>query len=202
MSHIITYTGKYFSLLDPDPESIDIEDIAHSLSNICRFGGHPKHYFSIAQHCLLVTELLPTQLQLAGLMLHASKAYSRDIHVSVPPHIKDYVCVETDLTAAIAARFSIPLLLTAATAEAKQSDKKYGNEGEVEPDPDLGDKLRKADKIAFHIELVNLLPKQAVKKIIKKEEIKLATQLQTMLYLDTRTAVKEKFLSKFKDLTT
>lgn len=55
-SNIITYTGKIFDLLNPKPEQVCIEDIAHSLAYQCRWTGHTRAFYSIAQHCVLMAE--------------------------------------------------------------------------------------------------------------------------------------------------
>jgi 5'-deoxynucleotidase YfbR-like HD superfamily hydrolase len=52
------YTGKRFDLFNIDPNAIDIMDIAHPLSLICRFGGHIKRHYSVAQHCLMVEHIV------------------------------------------------------------------------------------------------------------------------------------------------
>jgi hypothetical protein len=52
---IQTYTGKRFYVLDPRLEDICIEDIAHSLALQCRYLGHAKWHYSVAQHCVLLT---------------------------------------------------------------------------------------------------------------------------------------------------
>ena len=56
MSYITTVTGKHFYPLDPDPRDIDIEDIAHALSLICRANGHFKYFYSVAQHSVACAE--------------------------------------------------------------------------------------------------------------------------------------------------
>jgi len=79
MSWILTYTGKRFDTLNPKPEDICIEDIAHALSMICRFGGHCRQFYSVAQHCLLVSCNLPVEAELWGLMHDAAEAYVGDV---------------------------------------------------------------------------------------------------------------------------
>lgn len=79
---IQTFSGKKFFPLDPRIEDIDIIDIAHSLSNQCRFSGHVKHFYSVAQHSVYVSYLSKS---LAGLMHDGSEAYLVDL----PKPIKD-----------------------------------------------------------------------------------------------------------------
>ena len=52
MSYITTYTGKHFDPINPETELIDIKDIAHALSLICRGNGQVKSFFSVGQHCI------------------------------------------------------------------------------------------------------------------------------------------------------
>ena len=52
-----TFTGKAFFPLDPRPEEMDIFDIAHALSNLCRYGGHCNKFYSVAEHSVLVSIL-------------------------------------------------------------------------------------------------------------------------------------------------
>lgn len=56
---IQSYSGQQVFLPEPDPDSILIEDIAHSLSQLCRFGGHPPYLYSVAQHSVYVAERCP-----------------------------------------------------------------------------------------------------------------------------------------------
>lgn len=79
-----TVSGMKISIKNPTVESIEIEDIAHALSNICRFGGHTPYFYSVAQHSLLVMRLAeysnePPETQLAALMHDATEAYVSDM---------------------------------------------------------------------------------------------------------------------------
>jgi len=47
-----TFSGKHFWPLDPKPEDINLQDIIHALSNICRFNGHTNRFYSVAEHML------------------------------------------------------------------------------------------------------------------------------------------------------
>lgn len=76
---IQTYTGKAFYPLAPRVEDIDIEDIAHSLSMQCRFTGHTKDFYSVGQHCAEISEIVPEEDALWGLLHDASEAYLVDL---------------------------------------------------------------------------------------------------------------------------
>ncbi|KKN12806.1 hypothetical protein LCGC14_1012800 [marine sediment metagenome] len=90
-AEIVTYTGKLFDILNPKPELVCIEDIAHSLANQCRYTGHTKEFYSVAQHSVLMavaTELPGDPMQ--KLLHDSAEAYFGDI-VS-PLKRKIYVC--------------------------------------------------------------------------------------------------------------
>ena len=72
---IQTYSGKKFWLDPPMWDQIDIIDIAHALSMTCRYGGHSKFFYSVAQHCCLMSRLVPKRLALAALLHDAVEAY-------------------------------------------------------------------------------------------------------------------------------
>ena len=81
---ILTYTGARFAPLEPNANDIDIIDIAHALSNMCRFTGHCREFYSVAQHSVLVAEYLWKRhylkgLALTGLLHDASEAYLVDV---------------------------------------------------------------------------------------------------------------------------
>lgn len=109
---IQTYTGGRFWPLDPDPSEIHVEDIAHSLSNVCRFGGHSRRFYSVAQHSVLVSEQLPDtgdRLSLWGLLHDASEAYLGDMvrPLKEQPGMKAYREAEERVQRAVAERFGL-----------------------------------------------------------------------------------------------
>lgn len=78
------YSGRKFWPLDPRAQEIHIPDVVQSLSHQCRFGGHCETFYSVAEHCVLVAEILKEwghnqDIQFAGLMHDASEAYLVDI---------------------------------------------------------------------------------------------------------------------------
>jgi len=79
-----TYSGKRFYPFREDLEGIDIDDIAHSLSMLCRFNGHTKYFYSVAEHSVLISNEVEKRygdvdLSLCGLLHDASESIISDI---------------------------------------------------------------------------------------------------------------------------
>jgi len=74
-----TFTGKRVDPLNMRPEDIDILDIAQALGNICRFGGHTRRFYSVAEHSLEVANLVSNKAKLPALLHDAQEAYIGDI---------------------------------------------------------------------------------------------------------------------------
>jgi hypothetical protein len=87
---IQTFTGKQFWPLDPRPDEVYIEDIAHALGNICRFNGHCLRFYSVAEHCFHVSHKVVPGLALMGLLHDAAEAYVCDVVRPVKPYLKEY----------------------------------------------------------------------------------------------------------------
>lgn len=107
---IVTYTGKIINPLTPDPDSIDIVDIWHSLSNQCRFTGHVKEFYSVAQHSVMASWLVPEEDALAALLHDASEAYLADIARPVKHGLgfgETYREVEANLQAVILTKYGL-----------------------------------------------------------------------------------------------
>lgn len=76
---IETFTGRKYYPLDPRPEDVDIRDIAHALALKCRFGGHCRCFYSVAQHSVYVGGQVGRKDALWGLLHDAAEAYLADI---------------------------------------------------------------------------------------------------------------------------
>jgi hypothetical protein len=79
MTWIQTYTGKAFDLLAPTPDMVCIEDIAHHLALINRFTGATREPYSVAQHSVLCSVIVPAGLELTALLHDAAEAYCTDL---------------------------------------------------------------------------------------------------------------------------
>jgi len=95
----------------PDPAEINPIDIAHALSNLCRYTGHTRHFYSVAQHSVFVANLLPRELRFIGLMHDAAEAYINDIATPLKNLLGNYREIEARAWKAICIRFDLPLEL-------------------------------------------------------------------------------------------
>jgi 5'-deoxynucleotidase YfbR-like HD superfamily hydrolase len=109
-----TFTGQLFDILAFDPLAIDLEDIAHGLSNICRFGGQTKSFYSVAQHSVLVSDLCDTADAQVGLLHDATEAYLGDMisPLKRQPGMEVYREIEEKMTLAVATRFGLASMET------------------------------------------------------------------------------------------
>ncbi len=105
-----THTGKHVHPLSPSPSEISIFDVAHALSQICRFVGHTTVFYSVAQHCVLVSEHVPQEDALWGLLHDASEAYLCDLPAPIKrdPEMSIYRIAEDRLMLAVCERYSLP----------------------------------------------------------------------------------------------
>lgn len=109
-------------LMNPQPKDVHIEDIAHSLSLICRFGGHTKCFYSVAQHSVLVAQMIDPEYKLIGLLHDASEAYIGDIVSPLKALLNQYIDVEDRFNLAIGQRFGMSDALLNMPPEVKHAD--------------------------------------------------------------------------------
>lgn len=104
-----TIGGRPYWPLDPRPEDVDIEDICWALSHMCRFTGHVKRFYSVAEHSVLVSLIVPREQALQALLHDATEAYLMDVARPVKKGLSNYASIELRNWIAIAERFSVPV---------------------------------------------------------------------------------------------
>ena len=114
MPYFTTYTGRRVDLLDPDPAEISIDDIAHHLAYQCRFNGGTADHYSVAQHSVIVSRLVPTELAIKGLMHDAAEAYTGDLSSVMkralsPSALAEFKAIDARITRAIEEALGVDL---------------------------------------------------------------------------------------------
>lgn len=104
-----TYTGRAYWPIDPRPEEVNIYDIAHHLSMLCRYTGACKKFYSVAEHSIWVGCSVPVEHALVGLMHDSAEAYVNDIARPLKYSLRDYAEIEDLNWRAIATRFDLPV---------------------------------------------------------------------------------------------
>lgn len=127
MSYITTYTGKHFDPVNPDMTQVDIQDIAHALSMICRGNGHVKTFFSVGQHCInaareAIERGYSQRVILACLLHDACESYMSDVPRPLKASMPEYVHIENKLLELIYEKFLGSNLTLEETAMVKQID--------------------------------------------------------------------------------
>jgi 5'-deoxynucleotidase YfbR-like HD superfamily hydrolase len=113
--YLQTVSGRRVNPFDPDPSQLDAGDIARALGNVCRFGGHARTFYSVAQHSVIVSELVEqrggdVEDAFAALMHDATEAYLGDMPHPIKhrsPLGAAFKAAEEHLERAISERFRI-----------------------------------------------------------------------------------------------
>ena len=114
MSIMNTYTGKLFDPLHMQPEDVDLVDIAHALSLLCRGGGHIDRFYTVGLHSINCAREAQargwsSRLVLACLLHDASEAYIADIIRPVKPYLTNYLEIEDQIMNVIWKHFHLDL---------------------------------------------------------------------------------------------
>lgn len=185
--YIEVYGGTRFYPLDPREDEIHIEDIAHALALTCRFSGHTRTFYSVAQHCVHVskevgrmagehidaTPLPWREFALWGLLHDAPEAYLNDI----PRPLKGtwafepYRNLEDNLMRVVASKFGL--------------------------DSEMPSPVKKLDNVLLATEARDLLTPGALQRWSPIGEEPLERKIQPW---DWETA-KAHFLARFEELT-
>jgi len=110
--YVGVYSGHEFSTLNPCAKDVKIEDIAHSLSNICRFNGHSRFFYSVAQHSIAVQQMMKEDncsiyLQLCSILHDATEFVTCDLPTPWKCCIKGFKEIENGIEDAIFDAFGI-----------------------------------------------------------------------------------------------
>lgn len=105
--YISTYRGNRFYPHEPRIDTIDIEDIAHGLAYQCRFNGQTADFYSVAQHSLIVADLVEPRLRRAALLHDAAEAYLGDMVKPLKRLVPEFARIEEAVTALIAEAFAV-----------------------------------------------------------------------------------------------
>jgi hypothetical protein len=144
---ISTFAGVKFYPLAPRHADVELQDIAHALSNLCRYTGHVSRFYSVAEHSVLVSQGVEGRAQAAGLPWREVRDLARWglLH---------------DATEAYIADVSRPLKQLAAFSVYRQSEARLQKViaerfGLTESEPDL---VRQVDSEILSNEVSTLLP--------------------------------------------
>jgi len=103
--------GGIYDFEDPDSSVYEIEDIAHALSMICRWGGHTRFFYSVAQHsCYACQCIRGDEDRFSALMHDTAEAFIGDVVRPIKHHLPGYSILEHKVQREIFNRFNVPKL--------------------------------------------------------------------------------------------
>lgn len=110
---ISTFSGREFYPLSPKVEDVDAVDIAHALAAKCRYTGHTLRFYSVAEHCVHVSDFLAgtghgEELAFWGLLHDAAEAYLPDVASPIKSLLTGFRDIERRVLGVIAERFRLP----------------------------------------------------------------------------------------------
>lgn len=117
-SYIRTYCGVDFTIFSPQPEMILIEDIAHSLSRLCRYGGHCNQFYSVARHSIITSYLVQPKFALEALMHDATEGYIGDCVTPLKKYMPQFNEIENSLYKVIAQKYGLSYPMSEETKNA------------------------------------------------------------------------------------
>lgn len=171
-TRIMTFSGSLVDPFDLWPSHVSVEDIAHALGMLCRFNGHTREFYSVAEHSINVSNIVEPQHALWALLHDASEAYLTD----VPTPLKRsgafavYREVEADVMRSVCIRFGLPI--------------------------EMPESVKVADEIMCATEARDLMPSGEYAWVFKQ------APLETRIFQPlTPDAAKRAFLYRFEELS-
>jgi hypothetical protein len=102
-------SGHIFDIFNPEPDDFRIDDIGHALGNICRYGGHCRNFYSVAQHSVYASFMAPRGKRKAALLHDGTEAYLVDLIRPVKRIVPQYIELEAVLAGKLATAFGLPV---------------------------------------------------------------------------------------------
>lgn len=128
-SYILLHSGYDFNFEYPEKTIVPIEDIAHALSNICRFNGHTKVFYSVAEHSVLCSYLVERGFEYDALFHDGGEALLGDISTPLKKLLPDFKViedkVESSLFEALGVTYPLPPQIKKADLQALALEKKH-----------------------------------------------------------------------------
>ncbi len=186
---IATFSGKFIEPLNPQWEDIEIEDIAHGLSNICRYGGQCSEFYSVAQHSVYVSYNCKPDNALNGLLHDGSEAYLGDVPrpIKHTPQYSFYRDVEEVLQTMIFQKFGKDGEYTWTTGEMCECEYETKD-------------IKNADNHVLMIEQTHLFAKSWIKVGVSVFKYKDELLLDCFKPWTPRIA-EQRFMDRFRELT-
>ncbi len=119
---MFTHSGRCVNPLKMNPEDIWLVDIAHALSNLCRYTGHLDEFFSVAEHSVLVSRLVKPCIRQHALMHDAAEAYVGDMNTHLKQAMPRFGIIERRISRLIFKRFGLKRLTRAQHTNLKTVD--------------------------------------------------------------------------------
>ncbi|MEM7296366.1 MAG: hypothetical protein AAF330_07075 [Pseudomonadota bacterium] len=115
---ILCRSGAYFDFQTPEASSFTIDDIAHGLAHICRFTGQCRAFYSVAEHSIHASHIVPGKYAFEALMHDAPKAFIGDVARPLKKVLPDYQRIEERVERAVLGRFGLSLPMSSAVKSA------------------------------------------------------------------------------------
>lgn len=104
-SRILTYSGVLLDVFNPDPNLVNAIDFIHGLAMECRWGNQCPHFYSVAQHSVLASDMVPPEFALTALLHDTAEAYMHDMPRPIKSQLPKYKEAEKNLLELIVKKY-------------------------------------------------------------------------------------------------
>lgn len=102
---IALLSGAMFNYNKPEESNVTIEDIASAVSNVCRFSGHLPRFYSVAQHLVNASRIVPPEFAFTALMHDTAEAFTNDLPTPLKFALPIFKELEVKIESAMAEKF-------------------------------------------------------------------------------------------------